>query len=277
MESNNIILTGLPRSGTTLTCHLLNKLPDTVALHEPMRAGKFDKKMGISVLINLIKQFFNGMRYFLIVEGIALTKHIKGKVPDNHVGNIRTQNGLRVGMATTEWIEINKTLSSNFKLIIKHPALFTALLDELVNYFPCYAVVRNPLAILASWNSVAFPVENGHVPVAENLDYQLKEHLNKINDKFERQLFILSWFYDNFKKYLPPENIIKYEDIIKNNGRILNKIIPDAKYLKEPLSNKNKNNLYDKSKMFFLAKKLLKSDGPYWEFYNKNDIEELLK
>ena len=30
----NIVLTGLPRSGTTLACRLLNLLPDTVALHE---------------------------------------------------------------------------------------------------------------------------------------------------------------------------------------------------------------------------------------------------
>jgi hypothetical protein len=32
----NVVLTGLPRSGTTLVCRLLNKLPDTVALHEPL-------------------------------------------------------------------------------------------------------------------------------------------------------------------------------------------------------------------------------------------------
>jgi len=29
------LLTGLPRSGTTLVCALLNRLPDTVALSEP--------------------------------------------------------------------------------------------------------------------------------------------------------------------------------------------------------------------------------------------------
>ncbi len=36
MQHNNIILTGIPRSGTTLICYLLNKIPNTVALHEPM-------------------------------------------------------------------------------------------------------------------------------------------------------------------------------------------------------------------------------------------------
>ena len=37
----NVVLTGLPRSGTTLACHLLNKLPDTVAVLEPFEAGRF--------------------------------------------------------------------------------------------------------------------------------------------------------------------------------------------------------------------------------------------
>lgn len=37
MNENNIILTGLPRSGTTLSVHLLNKLPNTVGLHEPIK------------------------------------------------------------------------------------------------------------------------------------------------------------------------------------------------------------------------------------------------
>lgn len=32
----DIILTGIARSGTTLSCSLLNKLPQCVALHEPM-------------------------------------------------------------------------------------------------------------------------------------------------------------------------------------------------------------------------------------------------
>lgn len=32
----DIILTGLPRGSTTLTCHLLNQVTDVVALHQPL-------------------------------------------------------------------------------------------------------------------------------------------------------------------------------------------------------------------------------------------------
>ena len=36
MSGRNLLLTGVPRSGTTLCCHLLGQASDTVALFEPM-------------------------------------------------------------------------------------------------------------------------------------------------------------------------------------------------------------------------------------------------
>lgn len=41
MRDRNIVLTGPGRSGTTLTCYLLNMLPDTVALSEPIAPGRY--------------------------------------------------------------------------------------------------------------------------------------------------------------------------------------------------------------------------------------------
>ena len=35
MRARDVLLTGLPRVGTTLACHLLNTLPDAVGLDEP--------------------------------------------------------------------------------------------------------------------------------------------------------------------------------------------------------------------------------------------------
>ena len=36
-----VLLTGAPRSGTTPCCHLLDKVPGVVALHEPMKVDRF--------------------------------------------------------------------------------------------------------------------------------------------------------------------------------------------------------------------------------------------
>jgi hypothetical protein len=46
-----VLITGTPRSGTTLVCHLLNQLPDTVALNEPMQPRHFNDEPDASVAV----------------------------------------------------------------------------------------------------------------------------------------------------------------------------------------------------------------------------------
>ena len=84
---------------------------------------------------------------------IAPSKHILGGVPDNHFGTARIPGGLRLERAKRGWVQVRKPLSPDFNLAMKHPAAFTALLPELATRISCYAIVRNPLAALASWNS----------------------------------------------------------------------------------------------------------------------------
>ena len=62
---------------------------------------------------------------------------------------------------------IGKPLPTDFRLFIKHPAIFTALATRLLVRIPLYAVVRHPLAILASWNTVDMDARLGRWPVAE--------------------------------------------------------------------------------------------------------------
>jgi hypothetical protein len=59
MSENDVVLTGLPRSGTTLTCHLLNKLPDTVALHEPMQGVDYGDTVDAREMSRGVKRFFD--------------------------------------------------------------------------------------------------------------------------------------------------------------------------------------------------------------------------
>jgi len=48
-------------------------------------------------------------------------------------------------------IEVDKQLSPDFLLVMKHNSAFAGVLDRLVRRLPVYAVVRNPLSILSSW------------------------------------------------------------------------------------------------------------------------------
>ena len=277
MTSDNIMLTGLPRSGTTLVCHLLNKLPNTIALAEPMAVGEFARLPTRAAILDVIEQFAEEQRTSLCREGLAVTRHVDGAVDDNLFARQKAADGLRPFHATHGAIRFDKPLTSGLQLIIKHPAAFTALLPELAGRFPCYAVIRNPLSALASWNSTKMPVNDGRAPAAEQHDPRLKRALSTLENRFERQLFLLNWYFGQYRQHLPPNRIFRYEDIIASGGAVLAAIAPSAGSLKEALESQNRSDAYDWDEISPLVEQLLASEGAYWDFYSRDDICGLLK
>ncbi len=84
----NIVITGPGRSGTTLTCHLLNKLPNTVALSEPINPGKYtDRLPDNEAVADGIRDFYREQRRMALNRGTVLSKHV-GVVPDNPKGMV---------------------------------------------------------------------------------------------------------------------------------------------------------------------------------------------
>ena len=75
---------------------------------------------------------------------------------------------------------------------------------------------------------------------------------------------------------LPEQNVIRYEDIVDSGGRALAVISPGAEELDEPLSSRNLGELYDRDTMLRLGERLLGSDGAYWHFYSREEVEQLL-
>ena len=131
MESLNIALTGVPRSGTTLTCHLLNKVTNTVALHEPMDVFELPKLKDDKTRFETIKNFFQTTRDSILTRGVALTKHHNQKVPDNPIASQKEGQQPRRSIVERSEIPIDKSLNDHFHLVIKHPGAFTALLPIL--------------------------------------------------------------------------------------------------------------------------------------------------
>jgi hypothetical protein len=274
----DVILTGLPRSGSTLTCHLLNRCADTVALHEPMPMPELARQHTAAELVDCIAQFFTDTRRSLLEERRAVSKSVGGAVPDNTFGDARGgRDNLRYSLASHGEVSFaGKELRPDFTLAVKHNAGFTALLDRLSTRFVCYGIVRHPLAVLASWNSVKLPVQQGHVPAGEEIDAGLRQALERIADREERQLFVLAWFFERLARYLPRAAILRYEDLVASGGRILMPITAAAATLHEPLASRNANAAYDRGQMAALGEKLLSRDGAYWDFYSRASVPEML-
>lgn len=277
MRKNNIVLTGVPRSGTTLTCHLLNKLPNTVALHEPIEFREILKFKTHQEISDYVAGVFEEMRTSIYTHKTAISRQIQGQIPDNNFGENKDQDsGFRKNLVSIGNVDIENHLESDFLLIIKEPGIFTAILKNLIGRFPSFAVIRNPLSVLASWNTVPFHVTKGRSPVAR-LDIALAQGLAKIKDRIDRQIYILSWFYEKYRMFLPETSILRYETIIASEGKALSIIQPQIQTLKDSLENKNLNKLYDRELMLVLGEKLLNSEGAFWEFYTRESVEILLK
>ncbi len=279
-DQRNIALTGTGRSGTTLVCHLLNKLPNTVALSEPISPGKFKDYMpDREAVCDQIELYYRRMRRRARKEGTVISKHIGGVVPDNTKGKVE---GIRRRIAEKGRISMDKELKSGFRLAIKQPGMFTALLPDLAKRFQCYAIVRNPLAVMASASSIQGRDEENRGPSSvqiydPDLLRQVKDfQASNPDDRATARIMRFHAFFDRYQKVLPWNHILRYEDIVNSGGRALEVIVPAARELDEPLESRNLNPLYYRDEMLHLGERLLQSEGAYWNFYTKESVEEML-
>ena len=275
----NIVITGPGRSGTTLTCHLLNKLPDTVALSEPINPGKFsDLLPDTEAVAQGIQNFYREQRQLALGRGVVLSKHLGGVVPDNPKGMV---DGVRKRVVEKGHIPVGKELGPDFFLAVKQPGIFTAMLPDLVGRFACFAIVRNPLAIRASSLSIeSNKGRKGRVSARVKYDAGLGEKMEQKKaagaDAIDKWLLRMHSNFERYKETLPPENVIRYEDICESNGRALSVITPAASDLDEPLENKNTNPLYKRDLVLRFGERLLESEGAYWDFYTRESVQEIM-
>jgi len=273
--AREIILAGIPRSGTSLACILLNKLPNTTALNEPLEISQLVLKDETEKL-DWLKNQFAEARHSLVSTQTDLSKGNEGRLVSNLFADEPTDDGLRQSIATLQAVSFPRPIHrEDFTLIIKHPNAFTVLLPLLRDHFECFAIVRNPLAVLLSWNSTSAQWQEGHVPVAEKLDEQLHKQLTGAKSAFERQMLILARYFKITREALPLSKIIRYEDIVETGGRALSAICPEAQTLNCQLPNLNTNAAYDRGKVDLLACKLLQTPCDWEPLYSKDDILSL--
>lgn len=274
-SGRNVIITGVARGGTTLSCNLLNLLPDVVALHEPLDVLKFGNLKDDEIILR-IDEFVTEQRKSLLSNGTAKSKSFNGRVPQNHLDDALDRvTGQRRRLINGDEIKCEKPLSDAFTLCIKHPMLFTALLDRLVGRYECFAIIRNPLSVLMSWETAGMAVSDGWAPAAENVDPVLAAVLAAAGGPLDRKLLLLSWIFDRYKM-LPPDQIIRYEDIVATGGRALASISGAAADLDQNLETRNARHASAESFGRY-ASLLISFAGAYLDFYSAADIGGLLQ
>jgi hypothetical protein len=277
-----VLLTGLPRGGTTVACELLNQLPDVRALDEPMNVIAMIKAAGAppdGALIHAeIERFATEQRRSILDRGVVRSKHVNGRIVGAKVSDSRDENGRgqRVRLAEIGEIRVDPPASPDFTLAIKHPVAFTALLPMLLERFPVFAIVRNPLAVLASWESVPMAVRDGQLGLPATVAPSIARRLEAMADRAERQLALLAWFYESYASALPRERVIRYEDIIATGGSALAPIAGSAAGLERTLQNRNAAAVYDREQMRAARRRLLEREGAYWLYYTPKEVDGVM-
>ena len=261
------LLTGIPRSGSSLACRLAGELPDVVALSEPMARAEFAGLRTSREACARIEHFAVRTRRLIGRSRRAPSLQVDGRLDDNVVVD-DTDGGLRRRQAEHGEIVIQKPLSDRFTLVIKHNALFAALLPQLVASFACVALVRNPLVTLASWQTVALPVNRGRIPAGEQFDDDLHTELQHKSSVLERQLIVLNWFFSNYSDHLPDERILRYEDLIESGGGTLFRVLGHFAAPRHTLTSRNDHGVYRETGLARLLAALLDAGGAWARFYS---------
>lgn len=227
MTENVVLLTGVPRSGTTLMCSLLNDIPDCVALPEPIQLERHGDRMRA---IGEIEEFLGDTRRRALAGEAVATKHRDGQIIDNFAAPPNSGGELRRVAVAHGPVVLDKPLSPDFTLFVKHPAEFTALADLLLERYRIWAIVRHPLAVLSAWQTVDMPVNRGHMPMAEAFSPALAALLAREPDCLKRQVHLLGWLMQTYARLLP-ERVILYEDLMARPKDVLSRLtgrVPEA-------------------------------------------------
>jgi hypothetical protein len=273
LNPSDIVLTGIPRGGTTLACRLLGEAADTLALFEPMPVAELP--ITADAAAAEVARYFSQVRQRALSEGRVLSKHRDGRVPDNPYGERASAGELRPWLVEQGDIAVGKPLSAEFRLVIKHNAAFTALLPALCQRFAVVGIVRNPLAVLASWRSVDLPVTQGRLPAGERLDSALAVALAAQPDCLRRQILILDWFFARLRRWVAPERLLRYEDVVASGGACLRQAIGLPVDTTADLRSRNENAQYDRASIDELVRGLRRYAGASLDCYGAEAVDEL--
>jgi hypothetical protein len=254
-----------------LTCRLLNQVEDVVALQEPMDVSAFGRLGSPEKIYKMIDDFLHEVRTAALEQGMMYTKHVHGKIADNYFQPPEETTEIRKNLSERSYIKLDRKVTPNMVMVVKHNAAFTALLPDLSRHYPVFAMIRNPLWALASWNSNKLPVYEGHLPMAEQLDAKFTRELADIPDRIDRQIHVLAWLFARIST-LDPKNILRYEDLIESRGKCLKALVPAADRLDESLSNENRAGRYPVAPLKELKQRLLDKGGPFFDFYPRESL-----
>jgi len=143
-DAVNLVITGLPRSGTSYLCARVNEFQNAAVINEPAEIFKRLKGGSIQGLEGIFDQYRRN-----ILAGIPVPNKIKD---GRFIEDTRREDSRSLHLHSIE--------NESFTLGIKNTLIFLSMLEDILKsgVFPrIIASIRHPLDCIASWHSVSFP------------------------------------------------------------------------------------------------------------------------
>jgi hypothetical protein len=224
---SDVIITGLPRAGSTIVSALIDTIPDAVSLNAPIAASAVAQRTYevMPYCKWLVGEFVWTRRMFLDMEpvgdlrapdGMPLTDGLYD--PRQKFKELRVEGSDKPVQEPELTYFIRQGLSPDFTLAIRHHSLFTSILPSLVKFkhFKVIAVIRHPLDVLTSWRKLPKPVLGKGNP--HGISRFWPEALAIMESKTEmadRMVQLYDAFLGRYHELREHIHIVKYEDILE--------------------------------------------------------------
>ena len=219
----DLIITGLPRSGTTLAAAVIDQAPDSLCLSEP--DGHLDlmsRAASAEDFVTSLCEEFDAVRRTILGGGSVLDRRRADGAPITNYFSDPLPDGRREAVFATRGVS-RSGLSADFVLGVKHNALYVAVLPEIVNsgQFRVIAIVRDPVAVLMSLRTLDLPISRGRLPAGERFWPALAALGRADLDLTDKQIRICDLLLHRFGLLADRIAVIPYEVFVADPAQLL--------------------------------------------------------
>ncbi len=216
----DVILTGIPRAGLTVLGALIDSLPDIVCLNEPKwqqrKAQQMKKPMPLCKW--LVGDFAWRRSQLLREKPVRDLRSADGKPVLDSLKDSRIPNNPEDKDHAVAFVRHG--LSKDFTLAMKHHALYTALLPQLVEFghFRIIAVIRHPYDVIQSWRSLdkSRAISKGKLPQAAKYWSEIGRISEEEGNELDRMIQIYDAFCERYHQLREDIEIVRFEDLRDN-------------------------------------------------------------
>lgn len=241
---NNIVITGVPRGGTTLYGYLMNNLENAYCFSEPSAVNKFLNDSSCDQdFFKKIDSFFKEERSHIISNGCAFNRLTpEGNPVSNYYRRSDEGNMIYWYKESVEEVSVN----NDFLLGVKHNAHFLSILPLLCESADLLvvAVIRHPISTILSWRSLDLPISHGRLPAGEKFWLELAKITQSSLDLMLKQVLIYETIVSRILACRRQVHIQFYEQLVRHPNEC-EKFFSRKFTRSIKIENMNKNCKYD--------------------------------